>query len=520
MSTRKNKLQINDWLGGRYRIASVLGQGGMGTVYLADDQKLRGKQWAIKETVIANQDIQKFIDEAKMLVQLNHPLLPNIIDYFPPDEEGLSYLVMDYIKGQTLQDIFIQANKQMEESVVIDYALQICELFQYLHHEQPQPIVYRDLKPANIMIDEQNTIRLIDFGIARSFKEGKDTDTVQIGTIGFAAPEQFENQQTDNRTDLYALGALMYYLLSGGKYYYVLQKPLEQVQRGLSESLYMIIHRLLQIAPADRYQRASDVKQHLMSITFQSNHQATPNKSHARTEMQASRRKHGSMTIAITSVSSGIGSTHQAIMIANFLAKNNATVAVVEANFSEDFTNLESVYEGFKEDDVPIRTTQFEMKGAIYYKSNSAIDMIKLRAADYDYIILDIGYHENNEWFQEFLRADKQIIVASGSEWKRSALRRFCQMYSSFDQSHWTILVPLADQRVIRDMKSEFAIQHVVALPCQSDPFQMMEETAGQLEQLLGHASKKRTNFPVKKSLLLGFAAILGIMIVGIFMFR
>ncbi|MCR8643932.1 serine/threonine-protein kinase [Paenibacillus sp. N1-5-1-14] len=498
MSSRRSKLQVSDVLGGRYRIVSVLGSGGMGTVYLADDLKLQGKQWAIKETVIANQDVQQFIDEAQMLVQLNHPLLPNIIDYYPPDQEGLSYLVMDYIKGHTLQDIFLRADKQMVESSVVHYALQLCEVFQYLHHEQPHPIVYRDLKPANIMIDEQNMIRLIDFGIARSFKEGKDTDTVQIGTIGFAAPEQFENQQTDNRTDLYALGALMYYLLSGGKYYYVLQKPLEQVQQGLNAHLYPIIQRLLQTSPANRYQRVVDVKQHLMSITREASYQAAASQ-HVQDALQQSRNIRGLRTLAITSVSPGVGSTHQAFMIASFLAANQAKVAVVEANYSEDFANLEAVYEGIKVQHTPSQTTKFEMRGVMYYKSNSAVDMIKLRAAAYDYIILDIGYHENNEWMQEFLRADQQLVIASASEWKRASLLKFSNQYRTYDQSRWIYLVPLADERMIRDMKADLTKQQLIAMPCQTDPFEMKEEGVMALESLFGESTTIKRKSPLFK---------------------
>ncbi|QMV40480.1 serine/threonine protein kinase [Cohnella cholangitidis] len=206
-------LRSGDLLGNRYKVESVIAKGGMGSVYLVKDSKLNDKVWAVKE-ITQVQSHEAFLEEARILADLTHPYIPKITDYFEPDANGYCYLVMEYINGVTLQQRFDDADRALSLDTVLKYMKQICEILLYLHR-QPTPIVFRDLKPGNIMIDEYDNIRLIDFGIARGYDQGKATDTVQMGTIAFAAPEQFENKQTDPRTDIYALGSVMHYLLSG-----------------------------------------------------------------------------------------------------------------------------------------------------------------------------------------------------------------------------------------------------------------------------------------------------------------
>jgi len=251
----------------RYRIQNPIGSGGMGNVYLAEDLRLKGKKWAIKEIALTQSGYQQFLDEANMLIALNHPYLPNIVDYYPPDEEGYCYLVMDYIQGETLLDVFEKEDRKLSYPRVIQYALQLSDLFDYLHNQQPKPIIYRDLKPNNVMIDEQDHVRLIDFGIARNYKEGKESDTIPLGTVGFAAPEQFEKKQTDHRSDIYTLGALMYFLLTEGNHYSIQQKSLAEIRRDLPSELVAIIQKMLQFDPTDRYQNIVEVKQALRCLT-------------------------------------------------------------------------------------------------------------------------------------------------------------------------------------------------------------------------------------------------------------
>jgi eukaryotic-like serine/threonine-protein kinase len=256
---------IGTSIGGRYWIQCLLGQGGMGHVYLAEDLKLKGKKWAVKQCLPFEADPVCFLEEAEMLARLQHPQLPQLVDYFTMDD-GSCFLVMDYIQGPTLQDLFEEKGRDLPISKMISIALQLCDLFHYLHTFQPRPIIYRDLKPANIMLGEQDQVRLIDFGVARHYKQGKQSDTMQIGTIGFAAPEQFLGLQTDARSDLFTLGAMLYYLLSGGQYAYITQQPLDRIRKGLPEALTATVQMLLHEQPQHRCQSAMEVKHRLRAI--------------------------------------------------------------------------------------------------------------------------------------------------------------------------------------------------------------------------------------------------------------
>lgn len=232
----------------------------MSFVYLAEDTRLSGKLWAIKASIRYSADPRGFAAEAGMLAGLNHPFLPKIADFYPPDEQGVSFLVMDYVKGETLQRRYEQG--RLTQRQLIGYALQLCDLFDYLHGLTPKPVIYRDLKPGNLMIDEQDNVRLIDFGIARKHEGGEESDTVLLGTVGFAAPEQFGNGPSDARTDLYGLGAMLYYLLHEGTYYAGEAPSLTQCPPRLGR----IIAKLLQPDPADRYQSAKALKHELESF--------------------------------------------------------------------------------------------------------------------------------------------------------------------------------------------------------------------------------------------------------------
>lgn len=316
-------LQVSQVFQQRYRIEQVLGTGGMSAVYLAEDIKLPGKRWAIKQSFNQAAQPDHYIAEMDMLIQLDHPHLPSIVDYYPPDERGYSYVVMDYIQGQTLQQLFETKKKRMPIERVLKYAVQLCDLLSYLHQFKPAPIIYRDLKPSNIIVNEQDHIFLIDFGIARNYKLGQQLDTIPMGTIGFAAPEQFEDErQTDHRTDLYNLGALLYYLLSGGRFYYMTNKALSTYADNLPYGLEQTIDKLLQADPADRFQEAKEVQACLRQcMAFDQSIQVNE----AAIAPLAQYK-----TIVIGSLHAGAGSTFAAIALARVLNAYGVHHAVLE----------------------------------------------------------------------------------------------------------------------------------------------------------------------------------------------
>jgi len=220
ITTSEGTLQSGTLLQGRYEIIGILGMGGMSTVYKARDLRFTNvtRLCAVKEMVNRASDpqlremaLQNFEREANILATTSHPAMPQIYDFLT--ESTRHYLVMELIEGWDLDTHLAELapNELLEEAQVIDWALQLCDVLSYLHSHKPQPIVFRDLKPGNIMLDPQGRIRLIDFGIAKNFQTGQKG--TMIGTEGYSPPEQYRGS-AEPRGDIYALGATLHHLLS------------------------------------------------------------------------------------------------------------------------------------------------------------------------------------------------------------------------------------------------------------------------------------------------------------------
>lgn len=255
-------LEIGSLVDGKYKILNKVGQGGMSVVYLAMNEKAN-KQWAVKE--VRKDGVKDFevvkqglVAETDILKKLSHPNLPSIIDVI--DQEDSFIIIMDYIQGNSLNKALDEFGAQPQENV-IEWAKQLCDVLGYLHSRNPA-IIYRDMKPANIMLKPDGNVTLIDFGTAREFKEKNLADTTCLGTVGYAAPEQFGGMgQTDARTDIYCLGATLYHLVTGMNPceppYEI--KPIRQINPSLSSGLERIILKCTQRNPNDRYQSAEEL---------------------------------------------------------------------------------------------------------------------------------------------------------------------------------------------------------------------------------------------------------------------
>lgn len=255
-------LEIGSVVDGKYKILNKIGQGGMSIVYLAMNERAN-KQWAIKEVRkdgVKNFEVVKqgLVVETDLLKKLNHPNLPSIIDVI--DGDGTFLIVMDYIEGRHLESVVKEYGAQNQEDV-IDWAKQLCDVLSYLHSRKP-PIIYRDMKPSNIMLKPDGKVMLIDFGTAREFKESSVADTTCLGTQGYAAPEQYGGHgQTDARTDIYCLGATLYHLLTGhnpSEPPYEMY-PIRYWNPDLSSGLEEIIWKCTQKNPEDRYQNCGEL---------------------------------------------------------------------------------------------------------------------------------------------------------------------------------------------------------------------------------------------------------------------
>lgn len=255
-------LEIGSIVDGKYKILNKVGQGGMSVVYLAMNERAN-KQWAIKE--VRKDGVQDYevvkqglIVETGLLKKLQHDNLPSIVDVIDNDETFL--IVMDYIEGNPLSKTLKEYGAQPQEDV-IKWAKQLCNVLGYLHAQNP-PIIYRDMKPANVMLRPDGKVMLIDFGTAREFKNNRVEDTTCLGTRGYAAPEQYGGRgQTDARTDIYCLGATMYHLVTGHnpseppfQIY-----PIREWNPSLSSGLEEIIWKCTRDNPDERYQSCAEL---------------------------------------------------------------------------------------------------------------------------------------------------------------------------------------------------------------------------------------------------------------------
>lgn len=255
-------LEIGSIVDGKYKILNKIGQGGMSIVYLAMNERAN-KPWAIKEIRkdgVSNYEVvkQNLIAETDILKRLDHPNLPSIIDVIDCDDTFL--IVMDYIEGKPLSEALNREGAQPQEKV-IEWAKQICDVLGYLHSRVP-PIIYRDMKPSNVMLKPDGSIMIIDFGTAREYKSAGLADTTCLGTQGYAAPEQFGGQgQTDARTDIYCLGATLYHLITGHNPCLPPYEmyPIRQWNQKLSSGFEEIILKCTQKNPNDRYQNCAEL---------------------------------------------------------------------------------------------------------------------------------------------------------------------------------------------------------------------------------------------------------------------
>jgi tRNA A-37 threonylcarbamoyl transferase component Bud32 len=203
----------------RYQIVRELGSGGFATVYLAQDMRLHGRSVAIKEFNAAKLPPvdqgwarQSFQNEARVLAGLNHESIAAVTDFF--SSGGLDYLVMEYVAGETLTQAWERAGRRFHPDQALTWAQELCRALEYLHRQNP-PIIFRDLKPDNIMVQPDGRLKIVDFGIARHFKPGQTQDTRALGTPGYASPEHYGQGQTDTRSDIYSLAVVLHQLLTG-----------------------------------------------------------------------------------------------------------------------------------------------------------------------------------------------------------------------------------------------------------------------------------------------------------------
>lgn len=273
-SQPEDQLRSGSVLINRYLIQEVIGVGGMGSVYRARDLHFPNvvKLVAVKEMINQARDeqvrqtiIQNFEREANILATLSHPSIPRIFDYFSHDQR--SYLVEEFINGRDLEDILNASPAPLPEEQVISWAIELCDVLQYLHNHKPEPIIFRDMKPSNVMVNQDGHIVLVDFGIAKAFRVGQKG--TMIGTEGYSPPEQYRGEATP-LADIYALGATLHHLLTKRDPrvetpFTFNERPVRRFNPAVSPELEAIISTAVQYNPADRFQSAEEMKEALIA---------------------------------------------------------------------------------------------------------------------------------------------------------------------------------------------------------------------------------------------------------------
>ncbi len=266
-------LAVGTVLKGKYRIVRLVGGGGMAWVYQVEELPQGSKRlWALKELRPQTQDKaeqavarEMFEQEARLLRGLDHPNIPHIADFF--EENGRACLVMEFIWGESLEKRLNATNAPLLESDVLKWSVQLCDALHYLHTRQP-PIIFRDMKPSNVMVTNTGLVKLIDFGIARTYKMGKKRDTVAMGSENYAAPEQWGKGQTDARSDVYALGATMYHLLANmaptPAFLPSEPLPLENYNPSLSKKTVALVRKAMERDRRRRFQSALEMRQAIL----------------------------------------------------------------------------------------------------------------------------------------------------------------------------------------------------------------------------------------------------------------
>ncbi len=269
------RIQPGTTLQDRYLILGLLGAGGMSNVYKGRDLHFPNVQKlvAIKEmtSMVTDQTMHEMIvtnfeREADLLATLSHPAIPRIYDYFIHNNS--LYLVMEFIDGLDLEALLAESEDFLSEQQVVEWAIELCDVLSYLHHHQPEPVVFRDMKPSNIMIDQHGHIRLIDFGIARVFQPGQKG--TMIGTEGYSPPEQYRGEASPPG-DIYALGATLHHLLTRRDPrieppFSFAERPIREINADVSPELEAVINASLAYDPKSRYPSAEQMKQALMGV--------------------------------------------------------------------------------------------------------------------------------------------------------------------------------------------------------------------------------------------------------------
>lgn len=490
----------------------------MSEVFLAEHVTL-GNMWAVKIIPISTDTLQEHLNEAGILKRLNHPMLPRITDIIHSTSHIC--IVMDYLQGANLHER-LDARGKFSEAEVRMWMLQICDVLAYLHGQLPEPIIYRDLKPSNLISDDHGHLKLIDFGTARTYRAGCDGDTAYIGTQGYASPEQYGLNQSDGRTDIYNLGMTMFHLLTGIHPITIAHGEIKArlQDAAVSELLVAVLLRCVQLPPAKRYPNAKACREALMSPEPEMSEAVVPAKAMtaktddtqaadmkkverekrrnpifsgllgARLHPSVSERPsiHVQARIAVMGAYPGSGATFSSITLSSWFAARNYVTAFVEINPSGDMIRLQKTLElsGNLEAvvDDPDGRGRFRFRKVDYHKGCKRL--ADIRSQRYEVAVVDMGARCGGPALDEFLRADWQLVYCPHADWKFGRMEEFLEKYDpDADERQFHYLVPHDGDGDLTSLHTLFGKRSVCAFPYIRNPFILSKAEDKQLERML-----------------------------------
>ena len=531
---------IGTLLDGRYRLVKKLGCGGTSSVFLAEHLSV-GNLWAVKILPVTEEPAESPFKETDILKRLSHPMLPRITDVLTHGTNVC--IIMDFVRGRNLAER-LREDGPIPEPEVRAWLLQLCDVLTYLHNQMPDAVIYRDLKPSNLIADDHGHLKLVDFGTARRYRNGDNLDTAYIGTQGYAAPEQYGFRQSDARTDIYNLGMTLFHLLTGIHPVSVphgdVEKTLENMH--VSQRMNRVICRCVQLSPANRYQDASSLRKELLALepepdqggqhedpessgvtgnvqdsfadkasgsgkgTFSYGLRGTSgSKMSSRHRECASQSKHpitsslfplgrkraapvpAQAHIAVLGACPGAGATFASIAMASYLSGKNRNTALAELNPSGDLLRFRIQLERIGHQVVPVAgqaSGEAFRFGQIAYHP-SCQRLTDLRGNRMDVVLMDLGSVRTETVIDEFLRADWQFVYCPQADWKFGHVLEFMEAVDGLeDVNRFHYLLPYADRQGIDGVRTCFGKRSTVMFPHIANPFDPSPGESRQLERM------------------------------------
>lgn len=396
-------------------------------VYLAENIVLNNL-WAIKTLKKSNQWLSVEMDEIEILKGLSHPMLPRIAD-MAEDEENY-YIIMDYIEGTNVSEL-LNSKGTISQRILIKWTSELLDVLNYLH-QRTSPIIYRDLKPGNLIVDDSGRLRLVDFGSARFHNQEAKDDTVYIGTKGYAAPEQYGTGQSDHRTDLFNLGMTLFHLATGTHPSKISPEcmKLRLKRAGISKNFSNFILKLTQISPGRRFQSCSQAMIALSKIE-------RPMGLYERKIASNLQEKEFRGIIGIGSMLPSCGVTSFALNLGLLLSQSNIKTALIELNNSGDFDQLRDVFDSMGM--LKLQTkTKYEVKNMVMYPNASEFGEVSRKGIDAT--IMDLGALNSEKKIRDFNRADIKLIICPRVSWKYKYISEWIQNNKKTNGSDWAYL--------------------------------------------------------------------------------